>query len=179
VGLGSEILYRYPHEFSGGQRQRISIARSLILSPSFIVCDEITSALDVSNQAQVINLLLDLRATFELSLLFISHDLNVVGFISDYIAVMYLGKIVEFGSKTQILSNPLHPYTQALFGSSFDINKRKQKKQILSGEIPGILEKPRGCYFHTRCPLAKEVCKNEIPIWKKNSENHYTACHFT
>ncbi|MBE7412247.1 MAG: ABC transporter ATP-binding protein [Leptospiraceae bacterium] len=178
VNLDSTILKRYPHEFSGGQRQRIAIARALIVNPEFIICDEAVSALDVSTQAQVINLLIDLKEERKYSYLFISHDLNIIRHISDKIAVMYLGKIVEFGSKKQISESPKHPYTKALFSSVFDIFDRKKKREILKGEIPSILNKPTGCHFHTRCPIAKEICKTTPPEWKVFSNEHKTTCHF-
>lgn len=177
MSLKKDILFRYPHEFSGGQRQRIAIARVLILNPEFIVCDEIVSALDVSTQAQVLNLILDFKKTKQLSLLFISHDLSVVNYISDEIAVMYLGKIMEIAPKETIVKNPLHPYTQALYASIFEIKNRKKKRSILQGEIPSVLDKPKGCYFHTRCPIAKDICKKEIPEWKEVDNNHYLSCH--
>ncbi|HMV41720.1 MAG TPA: ABC transporter ATP-binding protein [Leptospiraceae bacterium] len=179
MSLKPDILNRYPHEFSGGQRQRIAIARALILNPEFIVCDEIVSALDVSNQAQVINLLSDYKKDKNLSLLFISHDLNVITHISDDIAIMYLGKIVEMGSKKEIIEKPSHPYTKSLFASTFELSNRKKKRIILSGEIPGVLNKPSGCYFHTRCPIAQDICKKEIPPSKKLSPTHFSSCHFS
>ncbi|MCB1190153.1 MAG: ABC transporter ATP-binding protein [Leptospiraceae bacterium] len=178
MSLKKDILYRYPHEFSGGQRQRIAIARVLVLNPEFVVCDEIVSALDVSTQAQVINLVAEFKQKQNLSLLFISHDLSVVSYIADEIAVMYLGKIVEFASKENILKKPLHPYTNALFLSVFELKNRKKKRAILEGEIPGVFNKPTGCYFHTRCPLRKDICKVEIPKWEEVEKNHWVACHF-
>ncbi len=179
MSLKSDILSRYPHEFSGGQRQRIAIARALILNPEFIVCDEIVSALDVSNQAQVINLLADYKKAKNLSLLFISHDLNIITHISDDIAIMYLGKVVEVGSKKEIVEKPSHPYTRSLFASTFELENRKKKRVILSGEIPGVLNKPAGCYFHTRCPVAQDICKRETPPIKVLSKTHTSACHFS
>lgn len=179
VNLKEDTLNKYPHEFSGGQRQRISIARTLILEPEFIVCDEIVSALDVSNQAQVLNLLEEYKKSNQLSMLFISHDLNVIGYISDFIAVMYLGKIVEFGTKMEIIKKSSHPYTKSLFDSTFQLNKSKKNQKVLQGEIPSILNKPQGCYFHSRCPIAKEICKTEAPSKKKVSETHYSFCHFS
>ena len=178
VNLKKDILQRYPHEFSGGQRQRISIARSLILNPEFLVCDEVTSALDVSNQAQIINLLNEFKKELKLSILFISHDLNIISYFSDYIAVMYLGKILEVGTKSDIINNSTHPYTRALFSSIFDISKRGQKVNLLKGEIPGSINKPTGCYFHTRCPYAKERCSHEVPIETKISGTQSTYCHY-
>lgn len=179
MSLKSDILSRYPHEFSGGQRQRIAIARALILNPEFIVCDEVVSALDVSNQAQVINLLADYKKDKNLSLLFISHDLNIITHISDDIAIMYLGKVVEVGSKKEIVEKPSHPYTKSLFASTFELENRKKKRVILSGEIPGVLNKPSGCYFHTRCPIAQDICKREAPPVKTLSKTHTSACHFS
>jgi peptide/nickel transport system ATP-binding protein len=178
VNLSKDILNRFPHEFSGGQRQRIAIARALILKPEIVICDEAVSALDVSTQAQVINLLKELKKDFDLSYLFISHDLNIVKYISDLIAVMYLGQIVEFGSRDDLISNPLHPYTRALFASSFDIKDRKKDKPILKGEIPSVLHKPSGCYFHTRCPIAKEICKKIPPQRVESKNGQVTFCHF-
>ncbi|PKA17550.1 ABC transporter ATP-binding protein [Leptospira haakeii] len=178
VGLSPEILNRYPHEFSGGQRQRIAIARALILKPEFILFDEAVSALDVSNQAQVLLLLQKLKTDFGLSYLFISHDLGIVKSISDKIAVMYLGKIVEFGTKSQIAEKPSHPYTKALFGAIFEVENRKIRKTPLQGEVPSILKKPKGCHFHTRCPIAKEICSEKTPEWKDLGEGHKSYCHF-
>jgi peptide/nickel transport system ATP-binding protein len=178
VSLKSDILERYPHEFSGGQRQRIAIARVLVLEPEFIVCDEISSALDVSNQAQLMNQIKDYKEQNNLSLLFISHDLNIVSYLSDEIAVMYLGKIVEWGTKEKIINNPLHPYTKALFANIFEIGQLHKKREILQGEIPGVINKPKGCYFHTRCPKAQDICKELSPIWKNHNESQAVACHF-
>ena len=178
VNLSLDILDRYPHEFSGGQRQRIAIARALILSPKLIICDEAVSALDVSTQAQVMNLLKSLKKDFNLSYLFISHDLNIVKYISDKIAVMYLGKIVEFGTREQISTRPSHPYTKALFASSYDLRNRTKERPSLKGEIPSVMDKPQGCYFHTRCPIAKEICRTKIPDKIQLKEDHYTYCHF-
>lgn len=177
VNLSSEILSRYPHEFSGGQRQRIAIARALVLNPDILICDEATSALDVSTQAQVINTLLALKEKHNLSYLFISHDLNLVKYISDQIAVMYLGKIVEEGKKESILKSPKHPYTKALFSSGFQIETRKIRKEVIKGEIPSSLNKPSGCYFHTRCPKAEQACQESAPSMDISSEHHF-SCHF-
>jgi peptide/nickel transport system ATP-binding protein len=177
VSLKEDILYRYPHEFSGGQRQRIAIARVLILKPDFIVCDEITSALDVSTQAQIVNLIQIYKKQNNISMLFISHDLSLVNYISDSIAVMYLGKIVEFGKKETLSKQSIHPYTKALFASTFEIANRKKKRETLKGEIPGVVNKPTGCYFHTRCPVAMDKCKTEVPEFKKVADNHFVACH--
>ncbi|MCW7461344.1 ABC transporter ATP-binding protein [Leptospira limi] len=178
VNLPADILHRYPHEFSGGQRQRIAIARALILEPNLVVCDEAVSALDISTQAQVINNLLFLREKYGLSYLFISHDLNIVKHVSDRIAVMYLGQIVEEGSRDEISNNPLHPYTKALFSASFDLKQRNKISKPLVGEIPSIMNQPKGCRFHTRCPIAKEICKSEEPKEIYPSELHRVKCHF-
>ena len=178
VGLKPEILERFPHEFSGGQRQRIAIARTLILEPKFIVCDEVSSALDVSNQAQVINLLNDFKSSMGLSLLFISHDLKIVSYISDEVAIMYLGKIVEYGSKAEIINSPKHPYTYALFSSVYDIHDRKKKRYVVKGEIPGVVNKPKGCYFHTRCPIARDICREIEPAPVDISPTQKVSCHF-
>lgn len=177
VTLPESVLDRFPHEFSGGQRQRIAIARALILNPDYIICDEAVSALDISTSASVINLLKELKKDFNLSYLFISHDLGVVKYISDYIAVMYLGKIVEYGNKKDILENPKHPYTKALFSSVFDLKDRNKKRFIIKGEIPSVLDKPSGCHFHTRCPIAEDICKKEYPSMRKEGEG-WSYCHF-
>jgi peptide/nickel transport system ATP-binding protein len=178
VNLKSEILTRYPHEFSGGQRQRISIARSLILKPNFLVCDEVTSALDVSNQAQIINLLNNYKKKENLSILFISHDLNVVSYISNYIAIMYLGKIVELAKKEEIINQPKHPYTKALFSNIFDLSKRNNKRDSIAGEIPGAINKPNGCYFSTRCKYAQKICFEQYPVENSINKDHIYSCHF-
>ena len=148
-----------------------------MLEPKFVVCDEITSALDVSNQAQVINLIKEYKSKNPLSILFISHDLNIISYIADIIAVMYLGKIVEVAKRDSIIEKPLHPYTKALFSNIFKIGEFTQKKEVLYGEVPGVIQKPSGCYFHTRCPLAKEICKQEIPTMQKVEDSHSVACH--
>lgn len=179
-GLSREQASRYPHQFSGGQRQRICIARALALNPKFVVCDEAVSALDVSIQSQIINLLKDAQDQFGLTYMFISHDLSVVKFISDEIAVMYLGQLVEKGTKKQIFNNPLHPYTQALLSAvpSFDPTARNNKKRtILEGDIPSPSNPPKGCRFHTRCRFAKDVCKEQIPEYKEIEQGHFTMCH--
>jgi oligopeptide/dipeptide ABC transporter ATP-binding protein len=163
VGLGRDALHRYPHEFSGGQRQRISIARAISLHPDLIICDEAVSALDVSIQAQVINLLMDLRKKYNLAYLFISHDLSVVRHISDRIAVMYLGRIVESGPTQEIMENPRHPYTQALISAIPQAGKPKQKRIVLPGDVPSPANPPSGCHFHPRCPHATNICKQQTP----------------
>jgi oligopeptide/dipeptide ABC transporter ATP-binding protein len=176
VGLPEDILYRYPHEFSGGQRQRISVARALSAKPEIIICDEAVSALDVSVQAQVINLLTDLRAKHQLSYIFISHDISVIAHISDYIAVMYAGQIVEQGPVEKIINNPVHPYTQALISAVPTIEKTNKKKITLTGEVPSPINPPSGCRFHTRCMYATEQCKTEIPSLEQVAEKHFVAC---
>jgi len=178
VGLSSMYLNRYPHEFSGGQRQRIGIARALALGPRYIVCDEPVSALDVSIQAQIINLLQTLQQEENLSMLFISHDLNVVKHLSQRTAVMYLGKIVELAHTEQINKNSAHPYTQALLASKPSLDPTSRKRpQPLSGDVPSPLNPPSGCHFHPRCPQVMKRCKNEIPRTIQLEEGHQVHCH--
>jgi len=178
VGLAREHFYRYPHEFSGGQRQRIGIARALAVEPRFIVCDEPVSALDVSIQAQIINLLSDLKQEFGLSYLFIAHDLSVVQHISDRVAVMYLGKIVEQATSEELFRNALHPYTQALLASVPSLEPgEKKKRTTLAGDVPSPLNPPPGCPFHPRCPEAMDVCRTEVPTTRTQSGGHSVACH--
>ncbi|MXW22805.1 MAG: ATP-binding cassette domain-containing protein [Candidatus Dadabacteria bacterium] len=181
VGLGADVMGRYPHEFSGGQRQRIAIARAISLHPKFVVCDEPVSALDVSVQAQIINLLNDLQKKHGLSYLFISHDLRVVKHISDLVAVMYLGKIVEIAPSDEIYSNPVHPYTKMLISAIPEIKRTRSKngkEASISGEIRSLADIPSGCSFHPRCPLATEICSRETPrLEKKGTDGRSVACH--
>lgn len=178
VGLNEDHYYRFPHEFSGGQRQRIGLARALILRPKLIICDESVSALDVSVQAQIINLLKELQKDFNVSYLFIAHDISVVRHISDRVGVMYLGKIVEEGPTEQIFSSPKHPYTKALLSAVPHPNPNVTKDRIiLKGEIPSPLNPPSGCNFHTRCPFANKECQNKVPQKTEVEPRHFVACH--
>ena len=181
VGLDPSHANRYPHEFSGGQRQRIGIARAIALSPDFIVCDEPIAALDVSIQAQVVNLLLRLQRELNLTYLFISHDLSMVRHIADRVAVMYLGTLVELADTDSLFDDPKHPYTQALHSAvpvPDPLLEATRERVILKGDIPSPSNPPSGCVFHTRCPVAEDRCKQEIPEWREVNPGHWVACHF-
>ena len=178
VGIPREFINRYPHQFSGGQRQRIGIARAIALHPRLIICDEPVSALDVSIQSQVLNLLKDLQEQYQLTYLFISHDLSVVKYVSDRIAVMYLGRIVEIATKDELYNNPQHPYTKALLSAiPIPDEDNKMKREILTGDVPSPLNPPAGCYFHTRCRYASERCSAECPKLHDIGNGHMVSCH--
>lgn len=177
VGMDESYLSKYPGELSGGQRQRVAIAIALILNPEFVVCDEAVSALDVSVQAQVLNLLKTLQEKFSLTYLFISHNLNVVSYMSDRIGIMYLGEIVELGGVEEISQNPLHPYGRALFSASLGIGKSQGERIVLKGDLPSPANPPAGCPFHTRCFMAEEKCRSQKPVLKDLGGGHYCACH--
>ena len=177
-GLAPYFLHRFPHQFSGGQRQRIGIARALATKPKFVVCDEAVSALDVSIQAQIINLLLDLKEQQNLTYMFITHDLSVVKYISDRVGVMYLGTMVELAAADEIFHHPIHPYTEALLNAIPTTDTVGAKElSILEGDIPSPVNPPKGCKFHTRCKYCTEICTQVVPEWEEVRPNHFVACH--
>jgi oligopeptide/dipeptide ABC transporter ATP-binding protein len=179
VGLTRDVMRRYPHEFSGGQRQRVVIARGIALNPKFVVCDELVSALDVSVQAQVINLLADLKRRLSLTYLFISHDLRVIRHVSDRIIVLYLGQVMEIAKADELFDSPLHPYTKSLLGSiSKGDPRNRQERVVLRGEIPSPLNAPKGCPFSTRCPIATDRCTVEKPPLESRGDEHMVSCFF-
>ncbi|WP_432663467.1 dipeptide ABC transporter ATP-binding protein [Wukongibacter baidiensis] len=178
IGLAQKYKTRYPHQFSGGQRQRISIARALITNPKLVVADEPVSALDVSIQSQIINLMVELQKDLKLTYIFISHDLNVVRHISNEVGVMYLGRLVERAKTEEIYTSPMHPYTEALLSSVPSLDPLNKKKHIiLKGDVPSPINPPKGCPFHLRCPKVRDICKSVVPEYKMIRENHYVACH--
>ena len=177
VGLDPNFKHRYPHQFSGGQRQRIGIARALAVGPEFIVCDEAVASLDVSIQAQILNLFMDLREELDLTYLFISHDLSVVRHLSDHVAIMYLGRIVEHAPRTELFETPNHPYTKALLAEIPDIQTRHRTFEPIKGEIPSPLDPPSGCVFHPRCPSATKRCQQEAPSLVEIAPQRMSACH--
>jgi peptide/nickel transport system ATP-binding protein/oligopeptide transport system ATP-binding protein len=182
VGLSELVASRYPHEISGGQKQRANIARALVVRPTLLVCDEVVAALDVSIQAEVLNLFAGLQRDFGLTYLFITHDLAVVSHISDRVAVMYLGVVVEMGPAEVVCSRPRHPYTEALLSAeprTTVASPRAHRRIVLEGEIPSPLAPPSGCRFHTRCPYAEPVCASNVPAWREAEPGHWSACHFS
>ena len=180
VGLNEEALLKFPHEFSGGQARRIGVARALMLNPEFIVCDEPTSGLDLSISASIINLMKELKEEFDLTYLWISHNLNVVRYISDYVGVMYLGRIIEIGKTQEVFNDPTHPYSEALIESvpSFSKEKKKIKRKTLEGEVPSPINPPSGCPFHPRCKYSQEKCKEVVPPLENKDDSRLAACHF-
>lgn len=180
VGLNDQHYDYYPHEFSGGQRQRIAIARALISKPSLIIADEAVSALDVSVQSQILNLMKELQEEYKLTYIFISHNLSVIRFISDRIIVMYLGRVMEMAETDHLFNDAKHPYTQGLLDASPKLDRRRKRSNLILGmDIPSASNPPSGCVFHTRCPYAQEICSKEIPVLKKVCDDHFVACHFT